>query len=159
MSSALGLTWCPWFYRDIVFAGAVFAGVGFWLGLWLCVPVHPITLAQVLSPTFLSLVVWQPVLEELLFRGFCQGQLRQQSWGQQGWRGLTVANGLTSLLFVAGHYWSHPPRWATAVLLPSLLLGYCRDRYWSVYPGIILHAFYNAGYFGLTGLPLSSASW
>src|SRR5262249_5318398 len=100
VSSALGLAWCPWFYRDIVFAGAMVGGVGFWLGLWLCFPVHPITLAQVLSPTFLSLVVGQPVLEELLFRGYCQGQLHQQSWGQQGWCGLTVANGLTSLLFV-----------------------------------------------------------
>jgi membrane protease YdiL (CAAX protease family) len=159
VSSALGLAWCPWFYRDIVFAGAMFAGVGFWLGLWLCLPVHPVALAQVLSPTFLSLAVWQPVLEELLFRGYCQGQLRQQSWGQQCWRGLTVANSLTSLLFVAGHWLSHPPLWAMAVLLPSLLLGYCRDRYSSVYPCIVLHAFYNAGYFSLTGLPASSTSW
>jgi membrane protease YdiL (CAAX protease family) len=145
VSSAFGLAWCPWFYRDIVFAEAVLAALGFWLGLWLWFPVYPITLAEVLSPTFLSLVVWQPLLEELLFRGYCQGQLHRQSWGQRHWRGLTVANGLTSLLFVAGHYVSHPPLWATAVLLPSLLLGYCRDRYGSVYPSIILHAFYNAG--------------
>jgi membrane protease YdiL (CAAX protease family) len=153
VSSSLGLTWYPRFYRDTVFAGAMLAGVGFWLGLWLCVTVHPITLAQVLSPTFLALVVWQPILEELLFRGYVQGQLLQQSWGRQCWCRLTVANSLSSLLFVAGHWWTHPPLWAIAVLLPSLILGYCRDRYLSVYPCILLHAFYNAGYFGLTGLP------
>jgi membrane protease YdiL (CAAX protease family) len=153
LSSTLGLTWCPAFYRDPVFFGAMVAGVGFWLGLWLCVAVQPITLAQVLSPAFLALAVWQPILEELLFRGYCQGQLRQQSWGRQSWCGLTVANSLTSLLFVVGHCWAHPPLWAIAVLLPSLVLGYCRDRYLSVYPCIALHAFYNAGYFSLTGLP------
>ena len=158
VSSTLGLTWCPAFYRDTVFFGAMFAGVGFWLGLWLCVSVQPITLAQVLSPAFLALVVWQPILEELLFRGYCQGQLRQQAWGRQSWRGLTVANSLTSLLFVVGHWWTHPPLWAIAVLLPALVLGYCRDRYLSVYPCIALHAFYNAGYFSLTGLPQASFS-
>ena len=87
-------------------------------GLWLCVAVQPITLAQVLSPAFLALAVWQPILEELFFRGYCQGQLRRQSWGRQSWRGLTVANSLTSLLFVVGHWWAHPPLWAIAVLLP-----------------------------------------
>jgi membrane protease YdiL (CAAX protease family) len=149
----LGLTWYPACYRDGVFAGAMLAGVGFWLGLWLCVAVRPITLTQVLSPAFLALTIWHPLLEELLFRGYCQWQLRQQSWGQQSWRGLTVANSLTSLLFVVGHWWTHPPLWAIVVLLPSLVLGYCRDRYLSVYPCIVLHAFYNAGYFSLTGLP------
>ena len=149
----LGLAWCPSFYRDSLFSVALLAGGGFWLGLWLCVPVHPITLAQVLSSAFLSIVILHPLLEELLFRGYLQGQLRQQSWGQQCWGGLTVANGLTSLLFVAGHWWSHPPLWAAAVLVPSLIFGYCRDRYTSVYPCMVLHAFYNAGYFGLTGLP------
>ena len=62
MSSTLGLTWCPAFYRDTVFSGAVLAGIGFWLALWLCVSVQPITVAQVLSPAFLALAVWQPIL-------------------------------------------------------------------------------------------------
>jgi membrane protease YdiL (CAAX protease family) len=39
------------------------------------------------------------------------------------------------------------------VLFPSLIFGYFRDRYTSIYPCMVLHAFYNAGYFGLTGLP------
>src|SRR5919197_3155086 len=118
LASTLGLIWCPAFYRDTVFAGALLAGVGFWLGLWLCVAVQPITLAQVLSPAFLALAVWQPLLEELLFRGYCQGQLRQQSWGRQSWRGLTVANILTSLLFTAGRRRGRPPPGAPAAVPP-----------------------------------------
>lgn len=149
----LGLACCPPFYRDILFWLAMLAGVGFWAALWLGVPVYPITPAQVLSLTFVSLVVWQPVLEECLFRGGLQGQLCRQSWGQQRWCGVTAANGCTSLLFALGHGWSHPPLWAAAVLLPSLVFGYCRDRYASIYPCMVLHAFYNAGYFSLTGLP------
>ena len=153
IASPLGLAWCPSFYRDKVFAIAMLAGGGFWLGLWLWLPIHLITLTQVMSFAFLSRVILSPALEELIFRGYLQGHLRQQSWGQQGWGGLTAANGFTSLFFMAGHWWSHPPLWAAAVLLPSLIFGYCRDRYNSIYPCIVLHTFYNIGYFGLTGLP------
>jgi uncharacterized protein len=152
-AAPLGLVWCPWFYRDKVFSVMLLAGGGFWLGLWLWMPIHPITPAQVLSLAFLSRAVVNPVLEELIFRGYLQGQLLRQPWGQQGWGGFTLANSCTSLLFMAGHWWSHPPLWAVAVLLPSLIFGYCRDRYASVYPCMVLHAFYNAGYFCLTGLP------
>lgn len=153
MLSALGLAWCPAFYRDILFRAALLAGIGFWAGLWLYVPVHPMTPAQVLSQTFLSLVLWQPILEECLFRGYLQGQLCRYRWGQQRWYGITAANGCTSLLFAVGHCWSHPPLWAAAVLVPSLIFGYFRDRYANIFPCVALHAFYNAGYFGLTGLP------
>jgi len=149
----LGLTGCTPVYRDILFQTAMLAGVGYWVGLWLCIPLHPITLGQMLSPAFFSLVLWQPGIEEFLFRGWLQGQLSEQSWGQRCWYGITAANGCTSLLFAVAHCWYHPPLWAAAVLLPSLVFGFFRDRYMSIYPCMALHAFYNAGYFGLTGLP------
>ncbi|SRR5712691_3259167 len=153
VTDTLGLAWCPPVYRDILFQVAMLAGVAYWVGLWLCRPVHPITLRQVLSPVFFSLVLWQPTMEEFLFRGCLHGQLCQRSWGQRRWYGITAANGCTSLLFAVGHCWHHPPLWAAAVLFPSLIFGYFRDRYTSIYPCMVLHAFYNAGYFGLTGLP------
>jgi membrane protease YdiL (CAAX protease family) len=102
---------------------------------------------------FFSLVLWRPVLEELLFRGFLQGLLSGQSWGQKALRGVTVANGITTLLFMLGHLWGHTLPWAIAVVVPSLIFGYFRDRFGSVYPAIVLHSFYNTGYFLLTGLP------
>ncbi|MBI3326661.1 MAG: JDVT-CTERM system CAAX-type protease [Nitrospinae bacterium] len=110
-------------------------------------------LRQALSLSFLSLALWQPLWEELLFRGVLQGQLGRHSWGQHACCGMTTANGITSLLFALGHFWRHPPLWALAVLAPSLLFGYVRDRHTSVYPAIALHALYNASYFWLTGLP------
>jgi len=153
VADTLGLACCPPAYRHILFLVAMLAGVACWVGLWLCMPIHPIALRQVLSPVFFSLVLWQPAMEEFLFRGCLQGQLRQWSWGQRCWYGITAANGCTSLLFAAGHCWHHPPLWAAVILFPSLIFGYFRDRYMSIYPGIALHAFYNAGYFVLTGLP------
>ena len=69
---------------------AMLAGVGFWLGLVAVAsrPSHHTgtgTVPSISCPERYG----NPILEELLFRGYCQGQLRQQSWGQQGWGGLT----------------------------------------------------------------------
>lgn len=133
-AKCLGLDRCPPLHRDRPFLTALLAGGGFWLLLWLCVPVQPLAL-------------WQPLVEELLFRGVLQGQWCRRSWGQRAWSGMTVANIVTSLLFMLGHWWHHPPLWAMAMLLPSLLFGYLRDPYTSVYPAIALHIFYNTGYF------------
>jgi len=115
--------------------------------------VQPLALRQVLSWGFLSLALWQPLWEEVFFRGLLQGHLWQRSWGRRAWGGVTVANGAASLLFALGHLWHHPPLWALAVLPPSLLFGYVRDRHMSVYPAIALHVVYNAGYFWVIGLP------
>jgi membrane protease YdiL (CAAX protease family) len=152
----LGLDRCPPFYRDVLFFIVLLAGGLFWLGLWLFSHVRPLGVREIWSWAFLSLVLWHPVFEELLFRGFLQGLLGRQSWGQWASGGMTVANGITTLLFMTGHWWSHSPRWALAVIIPSLVFGYLRDRYGSVYPSIAVHAFYNTGYFYLTGIPIAS---
>jgi membrane protease YdiL (CAAX protease family) len=149
-TGALGLDRYPPFYRDALFHAALLAGVLFWSVLWLFIPVRPIALSKVLSWTFLSLALWQPLLEELLFRGFLQGQLHKPSWGRWRRGGITVANVMTSLLFTLGHGWYHPSLWTLGVMAPSLIFGYFRDRYSSVYPSMVLHGFYNAGYFLLT---------
>jgi len=149
----LGLDRSPPFHQDGLFLTVLLAGGVFWLSLWLCLPVQPIALRQVFSWAFLSLTLWQPCAEELAFRGVLQGQLSQQAWGHRTWGRLTLANLVTSLVFVLGHWWRHPPLWAMAVVLPSLIFGSVRDRYTSVYPAMALHMFYNVGYFVLTGLP------
>ncbi len=61
--------------------------------------------------------------------------------------GLSKANLLTSLLFAGAHLFVQSPLWAAAVIVPSLIFGAFRDRYKSVDPAIILHSFYNLGYF------------
>jgi membrane protease YdiL (CAAX protease family) len=149
----LGLDRCPPFYRDALYWLAWLAAGVFWLGLWLTSAVQPLPWQQVWSWPFFSLALWQPFMEELGFRGVLQGSLTTCSWGRKGWHGITLANGITSVLFAFAHCWHHPPFWAAAVLAPSLVFGVCRERYRSVYPAMLLHAFYNAGYFMLTGLP------
>ncbi|HEY7711081.1 MAG TPA: JDVT-CTERM system glutamic-type intramembrane protease [Candidatus Entotheonella sp.] len=153
ITEALGLKAAGPFYRDWRFLTALLAGIGFWLGLWWWIPVKPIALWQIATWRFVALSVWYPCAEELIFRGFVQGQLHHLSCGRRTWAGISAANLITSVVFVLGHFWQHPAAWAVAVAVPSLVFGWFRDRHGSVYPCIVLHMFYNAGYFALTGLP------
>lgn len=138
------------FYRDRQLVLALLAGMVVWLVFWLIFPgLLPAVPAKANVLLLLSLVIWQPVLEELLFRGVVQGQFRLHAWGREKRWGVTQANLLTSVLFVLAHAFYHPPLWAVAVFGPSLVFGYFRDRYGSVYPSLALHVYYNMGFFCL----------
>ncbi len=153
IARALGLVPAGPFHRDGRFLTALLAGVGFWVGLWLWEAVHPLTLRQIISWEYIALTLFYPCAEEMIFRGFMQGQLLLYIWGQRTWARLSLANIVTSLVFALLHLRYHPPLWALAVAIPSLVFGSFRERFHSTYPAIVLHIFYNAGYFGLTGLP------
>jgi len=96
---------------------------------------------------FLSLVLIQPVIEELLFRGAIQGYLLQTSFGGWSLHGVSIANVLTTILFAAAHLVYQPPIWAAGVLVPSLFFGYFRDRTGSVVSPIVLHISFNGMFF------------
>ncbi len=117
-----------------------------WLGLYLAFnPLITLRWSLDCPWLFLKLVLVIPILEELVFRGLVQeyiGQHTQTRWGL-----LSVANLITSLLFTAMHFLFHAPLWAVAVIFPSLLFGYFRERHASLVTPIILHVFYNLGYF------------
>lgn len=97
-----------------------------------------------------SLVLVQPIAEELVFRGVLQGQLLRLG-GTRRAGPFTLANLATSAAFVALHLASQPLAWALATAAPSLLLGHLRERFGSVWPAVVVHAIYNAG-FGLVAL-------
>ena len=149
----LGLARLTPFYRDWVFLAGTAAGLVFWLFLKAIAPSQHTGAAP--ARVWLSLLLWQPVLEELLFRGALQGQLLSLAWGKRAAGALTLANMATSLLFMALHFMQHPPLWAAGVFLPSLLFGLLRERHDSVYPPMALHIYYNMGYFLLSGV----ATW
>lgn len=133
---------------DPRFGLALLAGCLFWLTLFWLVQAGLAKTSPVRGLAALaSVILVQPLVEELLFRGWLQGWLRERPWGQRHFGGITLANLAVSLLFTSLHFIHHPPLWAVGVLLPSLLFGYFRDRHDSVYPAIALHMFYNAGYF------------
>ena len=94
---------------------------------------------------FLQLVLVIPILEELVFRGLVQEYIYQHT--KIRWGLLSVANLITSLLFTVMHFLFHAPLWAVAVIFPSLVFGYFRERHVSLVTPIILHIFYNLGYF------------
>lgn len=122
---------------------AIGAGVAAGLGLQTegRVPVN--------STLFASLALWQPLVEEFLFRGFLQGYLARTRFGSRSVAGISNANVITSVAFVLIHFINQPPLWALGVIFPSLLFGYFRDRSCSVWPSLLLHAVFNMIFFAL----------
>ncbi|UVT17839.1 MAG: JDVT-CTERM system CAAX-type protease [Nitrospira sp.] len=151
MMTLLGLQYDRPFYRDPVFLLLLIFGPIAWIPMIEFFTVQPLPRHAILLPAFLSVVLWQPLFEELLFRGIIQGYLLQSIAGQKTWIGLSTANLLSSFLFTCAHLASHSLFWSLLVFVPSLCFGFVRDRFGSVYPSIALHAFYNAGYFLLIG--------
>jgi uncharacterized protein len=147
----------PQLLRDKLFLVAVIAAPLVWFGLYffLRAPVPSLWFIQSYKAFLLFLlpVFVYPVLEEIAFRGLIQETLFAQNWGKKNWLNFTVANFLTSVLFVAAHFFYHQPLWALSVLIPSLVFGFFRDKYQSVIPGILLHIFYNFGYIWLFAKP------
>lgn len=137
-------------YQDAQFYCALVLGPLVWAGLyylrmppWL--PWWPMQNPEL----FLRWVLIYPVLEELAFRGWLQGWCLQRTWGGQRWWCISQANLLTSLAFALAHAAYHPWAWAMLVFFPALIFGYFRERYASTKPAIILHVFYNGGFFWL----------
>lgn len=99
---------------------------------------------------FLLLVLLYPVLEEIVFRGLVQGAghryLPPRSFGP-----ISLSNLVTTLAFVAVHFLYHAPAWAVAVLIPSLVFGYFKDKHGGLTIPIALHVYYNAGYYWIFG--------
>lgn len=94
----------------------------------------------------LSAIIIYPVLEEFIFRGFIQDAIWQKI-RKNLIASLSYANVLTSILFASAHLLYQPPLWALSVFIPSLIFGYFKDRTGSVVPSMLLHIFYNAGFF------------
>ena len=92
-----------------------------------------------------------PVLEEMVFRGGVQPWLQQTRYGRRQWIGVSLANLTTSILFCGLHFLAHAPLWAVLVFIPSLVFGYFRERHHTVASPILLHVFYNAGYYWMFG--------
>lgn len=137
-------------WRDPQFIAVLLAGPAFWALLWIYLTPRFEGLWPLRSPTaFLLPALVYPVLEELVFRGLLQRALWSRSWGRKATLGISLANVETSLVFTLLHFIYHPLLWAASVFAPSLVFGYFRDRYQRVLPAVVLHVFYNAGFFWL----------
>lgn len=156
MLGRLGLRWPSKLFSDPTFPLCVGAGPLAWAVMAWVIPVHSMSLVQIWSLGFASAVVWYPFWEELLFRGVLQAELIERGWMRSWVCGLSGANILVSLLFAVGHLWVHSPSWAVLAFFPSLAFGYLRDRFGSTVPSILLHMWFNSGYFFFFGSSASS---
>ena len=151
IAAILGLQYCRPFHRDTVFLILLALGPVTWLSMLGFFPYPPSARPAIGLLSVLSVMLWQPLFEELLFRGIVQGHLLQSIVRQQTWCGVSLSNLMASLLFTLAHLASHSVWWSLLVFVPSLCFGFVRDRFGSVYPSIALHVFYNTGYFLLIG--------
>lgn len=82
---------------------------------------------------FLLLVVIAPVFEELLFRGYLFGRIRER-------KGFWFSAILTSLTFAALHGQLNV---GIDVFILSLFLCYLREKFQAIWPGVLVHALKN----------------
>jgi membrane protease YdiL (CAAX protease family) len=137
----------PW--QDPLFLAALLAGLPVWLALYFIQQPTVQWGWPLIQPwPFLIPVLVYPLLEEIAFRGLIQ-ELVRDFISRRFWGPLSIANLLTSLLFTGMHFITHPPLWAALVFFPSLVFGFFKDRTNRLLAPIILHVFYNAGYFWL----------
>jgi len=143
LKQELGLMVPPHLFTDRHFVLALVAGcvVSLLVAGW------SVTGSNAVSLTWLqavSLILWYPVLEEVLFRGAMQGFLSTTRFGQRVFAGLSLSNVVTAALFTTLHlvYRTDPLAWL--VLFPGLVFGYFRDRQGSILGAVVLHSAYNA---------------
>ncbi|HHJ15416.1 MAG TPA: JDVT-CTERM system CAAX-type protease [Gammaproteobacteria bacterium] len=137
------------YWKDPLFFAAIGAALLYWVLLFALTQPQPDPGWPLRDPLrFLYPALFYPVVEELVFRGMIQDFVRRRL---PAWRigPLSHANILTSLLFTALHFINHPPLWAAAVFVPSLLFGFFRERSAGLAAPILLHVFYNSGYIWL----------
>mgnify|MGYP000396837443 CR=1 FL=1 len=140
-------------WRDRQLAAALAAGPLFWLLLFV-LGARPEDLGWPLRAPldFMLPALAFPLLEEFIFRGGVQ-QLLRDVLGAHGVGPMSAANLLTSVLFAALHFIHHPPLWAALTFFPSLVFGYFMDRDRRLRLPMLLHVFYNLGYYWLFGAP------
>ena len=137
----------PRLARDGHFGAAIVAAPLFWVA-WFALtrPVVDLTWPVSAPVVFFLPAFAYPVLEEIAFRGALQGALWKTRLAEFAWGPISAANLLTSVVFVAAHFFWQLPYVAVSVIVPSLIFGYFRDRYRNIVPAVLLHVFYNTGF-------------
>ena len=137
----------PRLVRDEHFGAAILAAPLFWVALFVVTrPAVDLTWPVSAPVAFLLPAFAYPVLEEIVFRGALQGALWKTRLAELGWGPISAPNLLTSVVFVAAHFYWQASYIALGVIVPSLIFGYFRDRYRNILPAVLLHVFYNTGF-------------
>lgn len=147
LATDLALDRPPVVLRDPAWWILITIGLAACLALWTILGIDPTASVPRGAGSWIGVIGLQPLVEELLFRGVVQGALLRTIAGARRCAQLSVANGVSSLAFVALHFVHHPPLWALATLAPSLALGWLRERHGSTWSAALTHAIFNAEFF------------
>ena len=95
---------------------------------------------------WLWVVLVFPVAEELAFRGFLMGLLGKLL-PKRGFKFVTLNNFMTSLLFSIAHLLTRSLTLGLLVFVPSLWLGWVREKTSSIFLCAAIHVSWNLGFF------------
>jgi hypothetical protein len=134
-------------WRDARFWAAANAAPVYWGALYLLrTPTLDLRWPLHAPLAFLLVVLVYPVLEEIVFRGLVQESARKilplEIPGP-----VSFANLITSTVFAGLHVVLRTTITGLWVFFPSLVFGYFKDRYRTLTAPILLHVFYNGGFF------------
>jgi len=135
------------FLRDPLWWLAATAGLAVAAGLFVLLPAEFAAATPRGAPQWVSIVLWQPAVEEIAFRGLLQGRLLRTRWARTGLMGISAANAVTSVAFTAIHFVHHSPLWAASVFPPSLVFGWLRERHRNTWAPMTMHMLYNLAFF------------
>lgn len=136
-------------WRDKLFYFFLILGPVFWAFLFFFIPITKNLFWPANEPLYFAMVVFAfPFVEEVVFRGLIQDYFNYKFKSKKIGI-LTYANGITSIIFTALHFLFHPLLWALLIIFPSVIFGFAKERFSNLTAPVLLHIFYNLGFFWL----------
>jgi Type II CAAX prenyl endopeptidase Rce1-like len=78
--------------------------------------------------------------------GAIEAELDNVLMGLHASRGKRGVDGEAECRVALPHLFAQPMLWTVSAAAPSMVLGHLRERFGSLLPVILLHAYYNAGF-------------
>ena len=133
--------------------GALIGALFLWLVIAFSLELSPsLSWVETHFPLFIVLCFISPVLEEYVFRGLIYDYVEdrnQTEWSVNQWVKISIANLVTTGLFIAMHVGFRGFLAGALVILPSLYLGLIRRESSTLGPCILVHGLWNLGWFSL----------
>ncbi len=86
-----------------------------------------------------------PIIEECIFRGIIQPFINSKL--SKYLLGISVGNIVASMIFSLMHLFTASVAISVLMFIPSIFLGYLRDKSGSIIPSIFTHAIFNVNVF------------
>lgn len=123
-----------------------------WAAVYLAISANWLTLELLVeTPVWFWVVVILPIAEEFAFRGFLMGLLGK-FLSNSSFGFITINNFLTSICFSMAHVVTRSLALGVLVYIPSLWLGWIREKSSSILLCAAIHVMWNLGFFAAASL-------